>query len=54
MKNREKTTLVNDFTFAHCDEGFDNHIDHSIRHYSSLHDDRKDVKILRRRRDCGR
>ena len=39
MKNREKVTPVNDFTFAHCEEGFDNHIDHSIRHYSTLHDD---------------
>ena len=28
-----------DFTFAHRDEGFDNHIDQSIRHYSTLHDD---------------
>ena len=28
-----------DFTFAHRKEGFDNHIDASIRHYSSLHDD---------------
>ena len=28
-----------DFTFAHRDEGFDNHIDKSIRHYSTLHDD---------------
>jgi tRNA (cmo5U34)-methyltransferase len=30
---------MNDFTFAHRDEGFDNHIDLSIRHYSTLHDD---------------
>lgn len=30
---------MNDFTFAHRDEGFDNHIDSSIRHYSTLHDD---------------
>jgi tRNA (cmo5U34)-methyltransferase len=29
----------NDFTFAHRDEGFDNHIDASIRGYSMLHDD---------------
>ena len=28
-----------DFTFAHRDEGFDNHIDQSIRGYSVLHDD---------------
>lgn len=28
-----------DFTFAHRDEGFDNHIDLSIRHYSTMHDD---------------
>lgn len=28
-----------DFTFAHRDEGFDNHIDQSIRNYSTLHDD---------------
>lgn len=28
-----------DFTFAHRDEGFDKHIDLSIRHYSTLHDD---------------
>jgi len=28
-----------DFTFAHRDEGFDNHIDQSIRGYSTLHDD---------------
>ena len=30
---------MNDFTFAHRDEGFDNHIDASIRGYSMLHDD---------------
>jgi tRNA (cmo5U34)-methyltransferase len=30
---------MNDFTFAHRDEGFDAHIDNSIRHYSTLHDD---------------
>lgn len=30
---------MNDFTFAHRDEGFDEHIDLSIRHYSTLHDD---------------
>ena len=30
---------MNDFTFAHRQEGFDNHIDQSIRHYSTLHDD---------------
>lgn len=30
---------MNDFTFAHREEGFDNHIDKSIRHYSTLHDD---------------
>lgn len=28
-----------DFTFAHRDEGFDTHIDKSIRGYSTLHDD---------------
>jgi len=41
MKDREKSTVAsaNDFTFAHRQEGFDNHIDMSIRHYSSLHDD---------------
>ena len=41
MKDREKTThnLANDFTFAHRPEGFDNHIDSSIRNYSTLHDD---------------
>ena len=38
MKDREKTNS-NDFTFAHRDEGFDNHIDKSIRGYSTLHDD---------------
>jgi len=38
MKDREKTTH-RDFTFGHREEGFDNHIDASIRHYSSLHDD---------------
>lgn len=30
---------MTDFTFAHREEGFDNHIDMSIRHYSSLVDD---------------
>ena len=30
---------MTDFTFAHREEGFDNHIDKSIRHYSTLHDD---------------
>ena len=30
---------MNDFTFAHREEGFDAHIDMSIRHYSTLHDD---------------
>lgn len=30
---------MNDFTFAHRDEGFDNHIDQSIRGYSIMHDD---------------
>lgn len=30
---------MNDFTFAHRDEGFDTHIDKSIRGYSTLHDD---------------
>lgn len=39
MKDREKTTITNDFTFAHRDEGFDEHIDKSIRGYSTLHDD---------------
>lgn len=38
MKDREKVSS-NDFTFAHRDEGFDNHIDKSIRGYSTLHDD---------------
>ena len=28
-----------DFSFAHRDEGFDNHIDQSIRGYSDLHAD---------------
>ena len=28
-----------DFTFAHRDEGFDNHIDSSIRGYSTLLED---------------
>jgi tRNA (cmo5U34)-methyltransferase len=28
-----------DFTFAHRDEGFDNHIEHSIRGYNELHND---------------
>jgi len=28
-----------DFTFAHRDEGFDNHIEDSIRGYRNLHDD---------------
>ena len=28
-----------DFTFAHRDEGFDNHIEKSIRGYNNLHDD---------------
>ena len=28
-----------DFTFAHRDEGFDNHIEKSIRGYNHLHDD---------------
>jgi tRNA (cmo5U34)-methyltransferase len=31
--------MSNDFTFAHREEGFDNHIDNSIRGYSILHDD---------------
>ena len=39
MKDREKISTKNDFTFAHRDEGFDNHIDQSIRGYSTLHDD---------------
>ena len=30
---------MSDFTFAHRQEGFDNHIDKSIRGYSTLHDD---------------
>ncbi len=30
---------MNDFTFAHREEGFDNHIDMSIRGYGNLHDD---------------
>ena len=30
---------MNDFTFAHREEGFDNHIEMSIRGYSNLHDD---------------
>lgn len=29
----------NDFTFGHREEGFDTHIDLSIRHYSTLHSD---------------
>ena len=28
-----------DFTFAHREEGFDNHIEKSIRGYNNLHDD---------------
>ena len=28
-----------DFTFAHREEGFDEHIEHSIRGYSNLLDD---------------
>ena len=28
-----------DFTFAHREEGFDNHIEKSIRGYNHLHDD---------------
>jgi len=39
MKNREQVTPVNDFTFAHTEEGFDAHIDNSIRGYATLHDD---------------
>lgn len=39
MKDREKTTTFNDFTFGHREEGFDNHIDMSIRGYQNLHDD---------------
>lgn len=34
MKNKKP-----DFTFAHRDEGFDNHIEDSIRGYRNLHDD---------------
>ena len=30
---------MNDFTFAHREEGFDNHISKSIRNYTTLHDD---------------
>ena len=30
---------MTDFTFAHREEGFDNHIDKSIRGYSQLIDD---------------
>ena len=30
---------MSDFTFAHREEGFDNHIDMSIRRYSDLHND---------------
>ena len=30
---------MSDFTFAHRDEGFDNHIDSSIRGYSNLLED---------------
>ena len=30
---------MNDFTFAHRDEGFDNHIEMSIRGYNNLQDD---------------
>jgi len=40
MKNREKATQKQaDFTFAHREEGFDNHIESSIRGYGNLHDD---------------
>jgi tRNA (cmo5U34)-methyltransferase len=31
--------MTNDFTFAHREEGFDNHIEMSIRGYNNLHDD---------------
>jgi len=33
------TNIVNDFTFAQRDEGFDKHIEMSIRGYQQLHDD---------------
>ena len=36
MKDKDN---YKDFTFGHRKEGFDNHIDASIRHYSTLHDD---------------
>jgi tRNA (cmo5U34)-methyltransferase len=31
--------MTNDFTFAHREEGFDNHIEMSIRGYNNLHED---------------
>jgi tRNA (cmo5U34)-methyltransferase len=33
------TEKLPDFTFAHREEGFDNHIEQSIRGYGNLHDD---------------
>ena len=40
MKDREAyVSREPDFSFAHRDEGFDNHIDQSIRGYSDLHAD---------------
>ena len=39
MKKPIAIELPIDFTFAHREEGFDNHIEQSIRGYSQLHDD---------------
>jgi tRNA (cmo5U34)-methyltransferase len=40
MKDREAyVSREPDFSFAHRDEGFDNHIDQSIRGYANLHAD---------------
>lgn len=39
MKDREGYNKGKDFTFGHREEGFDNHIDMSIRGYQNLHDD---------------
>ena len=38
MKDRESFHKP-DFSFAHREEGFDNHIENSIRGYTNLHDD---------------
>jgi hypothetical protein len=37
--NHNSAERLPDFTFAHRDEGFDNHIEDSIRGYRNLHDD---------------